>query len=61
MKKLSRIELKFVKGGSMPVSDCSAKCKDGSTVSCSGTGCTASDADKTIDGYCTAGGKTKNC
>ena len=62
MKKLSRNELKTVKGGYMqPPGSCSGKCLNGTSVSCSGSSCTASDANKTIDGSCSADGKTVNC
>ncbi len=60
-KKLSRAEMKNVTGGRTEPADCSATCGDGSSVSCSGSGCTAIDSNKGVAGSCTGGGTTNNC
>jgi hypothetical protein len=61
-QKLSRSEMKNVKGGVAIPATCSAKCLDGTSVSCSGANCNALDADGNTDGSCSAGGQTpKNC
>ena len=62
MEKISRKELKFVTGGFMqPPATCTAKCANGTTVSCEGPNCTANDADKYGNGTCSGSGKENNC
>jgi len=44
------------------IADCSAKCFDGSTVSCSGAHCNATDASGITDGSCGVTGESpKTC
>jgi hypothetical protein len=61
--KLSRAEMKNVKGGvAMPPGSCSGKCNDGTSVSCSGSNCYAQDGGSESDGYCgSPGGGEKYC
>jgi hypothetical protein len=61
MEKLTREEMKSIKGGvAMPPSTCSANCISG-TVTCTGSGCEAHDAVGGINGNCSADGQTKYC
>jgi hypothetical protein len=68
-EKLNKNEMKMIvgggldatlEGGSENLGTCKAKCRAGS-VECEGSSCTATDADKYSDGYCSAGGKTRWC
>ena len=60
-KKLNRTEMRAVIGGKAPA-NCSANCIGGTTVSCSGSTCTANDAVGGLNGNCTGGdGITKYC
>lgn len=42
-KILSKDEMRSIIGGYMSIDSCSAQCKDGTSVSCSGSSCTAHD------------------
>ena len=61
MEKLSRNEMRCIVGGFInPPTDCTAKCADGTKITCSGSSCTANDAVKGVDGSCT-GDSNKFC
>lgn len=62
MKKvnlLSKAQMKNVLGGVEQVGNCTAKCKDGGSVTCVGS-CGAIDSSGDADGYCT-GDTNRNC
>jgi hypothetical protein len=61
MEKLSREEMKSIKGSEDGPVSCTAKCIDGTTVSCKGATCDAFDAAGGLNGYCEVNGITTYC